>query len=145
MPTLTQDITIDAPVEKVFAYLSDPKRSPTFVPGLNRISNLSDPEPKTGRQWEWEFNWFGLILSGKSECTAYEPSSLYQFQTKGGAASTWTYRCDPDDGKTRVTLEVDYEPPQSVVAQVAAGNMLERMNRNRATEALANLQALLEE
>lgn len=144
MSKVTESIMIAADVEKVFEFLSDAQRSPTFVPGLNRISNLSSPEPKQGRTWEFEFNWFGFIVSGNSQCTRYERPRTYQFQSLAGSKSTWTYKCEPNGTQTRLTLEVEYEIPQKLLARFATQRILERMNQNRAREVVANLKALLE-
>lgn len=144
MPKVTETVEIATPQEKVFEFVSDPKRAPTFVPGLNRISNVSTSEPKVGRTWEFEFNWHGLILAGKSECKQCSPPSLYQFQTLTGAKSTWTYRCEQRDRVTRLTLEVEFEVPQGLLSRFASQGALEKMNQNRVHEALANVKALLE-
>jgi ribosome-associated toxin RatA of RatAB toxin-antitoxin module len=144
MPKATQSITISAPVDKVFAFVSDPQRAPTFLPGLNRISSLSAPQQQVGRTWEWEFNWLGLTFSGKSQCMQFSPASVYQFQTLTGAHSTWTYRCEPRSSQTQLTLEVDYETPQALLARVATAGILEKLNQHRAAETVANIKALLE-
>lgn len=144
MPSVTQDIIVEAPPEKVFRFVSDPNRAPTFIPGLNRISNLSSAKPKVGRTWEWEFNWFGVVLSGQTECRQFDPPRVYQFETLTGAKSRWTYRCDAQNGHTKLNLEVEYEIPQNLLAKIAAAPVLEKMNRNRAAEVLANIKALLE-
>lgn len=144
MPIVTQSIIVEAPQEKVFRFVSDPNRATTFIPGLNRISNLSSPEPKVGRTWEWEFNWFGVVLSGQTECRQFDSPRVYQFETLTGARSRWTYKCDPENSHTKLNLEVEYEVPQNLFAKVAAAPVLEKMNRNRAGEVLANIKALLE-
>ena len=114
------------------------------MPGLNRISNLSTPTPQVGRTWEFEFNWFGFSISGKTECKRLEGPTLYQFQTVTGVKSTWTYRCEAKDGRTQLTLEVEYDVPQNLLARFAAQPVLEKMNQNRARETVANLKVLLE-
>jgi ribosome-associated toxin RatA of RatAB toxin-antitoxin module len=144
MPTVIQSIIVEAAPEKVFRFVSDPNRAPTFIPGLNRISNISSPEPKVGRTWEWEFNWFGVLLSGKTECRQFESPRVYQFETLTGAKSRWTYRCEAQNSHTKLNLEVEYEAPQNLFAKIAAAPVLEKMNRNRAGEVLANIKALLE-
>ena len=144
MPKVTETVVIAAAQPKVFEFVSDAKRAPTFVPGLNRISNLSTATPQVGRTWEFEFNWFGLTLSGNSECKRFEHPTLYQFQTLSGAKSTWTYRCEAKDGQTQLTLEVEYDVPQNLLARFAAQPVLEKMNQNRARETVANLKVLLE-
>jgi ribosome-associated toxin RatA of RatAB toxin-antitoxin module len=144
MPIVTQSIIVEAPQEKVFRFVSDPNRAPTFIPGLNRISNLSSAEPEVGRTWEWEFNWFGVVLSGKTECRQLESPRVYQFETLTGAKSRWTYTCEAQNSQTKLNLEVEYEIPQNLFAKIAAAPVLEKMNRNRAGEVLANIKALLE-
>ncbi|MBI3853988.1 MAG: SRPBCC family protein [Verrucomicrobia bacterium] len=144
MPTATESIVIAVPPQKVFEYIADAKRATTFIPGLNRISNLSTPTAKVGQEWEFEFDWFGLIISGKSKCSRLEPPGLYQFQTVTGSLSTWTYRFQPEGSQTRVALEVEYEVPQNLLARFAAQPVLEKMNQSRARETLANLKALVE-
>jgi len=144
MDSVTETALINASPEKVFAFVSDPNRAPTFLPGLNRISNLSSPDQKVGRTWEWEFNWFGLVLSGKTECRQFEPPQIYQFETLGGAKSRWTYQCKPQDGSTSLELSIEYEVPKNLLAKIASESALAKMNRRRAVEAVANIKTLLE-
>lgn len=146
MPTVTHSAEIGAPVEEVFSYVADhPERATAFIPGLNRINNVSSPHAGVGQTWDYEFNWFGLVISGHSECTRLNRPSEYQFKTVTGNPSTWTYRFTPNGAGTRVELQVDYEIPESQVARFATAGTLERMNNERAVEVLTNLKGLIEE
>lgn len=146
MPSVTNSTKIAAPVKDVFSYVADhPERATAFIPGLNRISNVSSPEAKEGQTWDYEFNWFGLVISGNSRCTKLERPSVYQFQTVTGNRSTWTYRFTPDGDVTRLDFEVEYEVPESMLARFATEGTLERMNKERAVEVLASLKGLIEE
>jgi carbon monoxide dehydrogenase subunit G len=145
MPIVTHAIEIAAPVERVYAFIADrPEAAASFIPGLNRISNVSSPAPGIGQTWEYEFNWFGLVISGQSRCSNLDRPRSYQFQTLSGTRSTWSYRFEPKDAKTRLSLEVEYEIPKNVLARYASQGALEKMNQDRAVEALANLKGLLE-
>ena len=145
MPSVHESVDIAAKPSAVFQYVADqPERATTFIPGLNRISNVAPPAAGVGQAWEFEFNWFGLVISGNSRCTQYEQPSVYEFKTLTGNPSTWTYRVEPSGHGTRLTLNVDYELPQSQLARFAAAGALEQMNRNRAREIVANLKALIE-
>jgi carbon monoxide dehydrogenase subunit G len=143
MPAISGSIDIAAPREKVFEYIAAPEKATAFIPGLNRISNVSPPQPELGRTWEYEFNWFGVVVSGKSTCTRAERPGVYQFRTITGPKSTWTYRFDGDGPKTRVTLEVEFEVPENLLSRFATGP-LTKMNEDRGRETLSNLKALLE-
>ena|SRR5438876_146203 len=144
MAKVSQSVLVNAPAQKIFEQLADPARAVTFVPGLNRITNVAPPEPKVGRTWEFEFDWFGLVISGQSRCSRHDEPAVYQFETLTGSKSTWTYRCEPRDGKTQLTLEVEYEISKNLLARFATQAALESMNQNRAREVVANLKALVE-
>lgn len=145
MPIVSESIDVAAAPEAAFSFVADaPERPTMFIPGLNRISNISTEQAGIGQEWDYEFNWFGLVVIGHSRCTLYEKPSRYQFKTLTGNPSTWTYRFEPNGGGTRLTLEVDYDLPQNQVARFATAGTLEQMNRNRAREIVANVKALLE-
>jgi uncharacterized membrane protein len=108
VPKVTENAVITAPAEKVFQMFIEPERAVMFVPGLSRISNVSPDK----RSWDFEFNWLGLVISGRSECTASEAPKKYQFKTLAGDKSSWTCRYEPDGGNTELSLKVEYEEPQ---------------------------------
>ena len=145
MAKVTESVDISANAESAFAYVADaPERATTFIPGLNRISNVSQKQAGVGQSWDYEFNWFGLVISGNSKCTEYQKPSVYQFKTLTGNPSTWTYRFESSGKNTKLTLDVDFELPENQLARFAAGDALEKMNRNRAREIVNNLKALIE-
>jgi hypothetical protein len=145
MPNVSESVDIAATPEIAFTYIADaPERATTFIPGLNRISNVSQAQAGVGQSWDYEFNWFGLVIAGNSKCTEYKKGSVYQFKTLTGNPSTWTYRFQPSGKNTRLTLDVEFDLPQSQLARFAAGDALEKMNRNRAREIVDNLKALIE-
>jgi uncharacterized membrane protein len=146
MATVNQTVVINAPQESVFAYVADhPDRATSFIPGLNRIENVTPSKPGPGQTWTYEFNWFGLVISGNSRCTKLERPRTYEFETVTGNRSTWQYRFEADGRGTRVTLKVDYDVPQNQLARFATEGVLHSMNQDRAAEALKNLKGLIEE
>jgi Polyketide cyclase / dehydrase and lipid transport len=146
VPTVKGSMDIGAPVDRVYSFVVDrPEGATSFIPGLNRISNVSSPTAAVGQTWEYEFNWFGLVISGQTSCTGLDRPRRYQFQTLTGNHSTWTYTFEPKGAATLVTLEVEYEVPQNMLARYASEGTLENMNRQRGMEALTNLKGLLEE
>jgi carbon monoxide dehydrogenase subunit G len=145
MPHVTVSVEIAAPVEEVFTFVADrPERATSFLPGLARIDNVTPAEPGPGQTWDFEFDWFGLVISGRSRCTVLERPRQFQFRTETGSKSTWDYAFAPSGSGTRVTLDVDYEVPANLLARYASAGALEKMNHDRAAQALANLKGLLE-
>lgn len=146
MASVSQSVVISRPVEDVFSFVADhPERATTFIPGLNRIEQVSPAQAGPGQTWNYEFNWFGLVISGQSRCTKLDRPRVYEFQTVTGNPSTWQYTFAPDGSGTRVTLKVDYEVPENQLVRFAAEGKLQSMNEARAVEVLANLKGLLEE
>ena len=143
METVRQSATVAVPPDRIFKLLAEPERAVMFVPGLNRIQNVSQHRG-VGCSWNFEFNWLGWIVSGQSECTKYDQPTTYQFKTLTGNRSTWTYTCAPSGGGTELTLEVEYEVPQNQLARFASEGVLKRMNENTAREIVNNLKALVE-
>jgi carbon monoxide dehydrogenase subunit G len=144
MPAIKGSIDIGAARDRVFDYIAAPEKATAFIPGLNRISNVSPANSgDVGRTWEYEFNWFGVVVSGQSKCTRSDRPGVYQFQTVSGPKSTWTYEFDGDATRTKVTLQVEFEVPQSLMSKFATGP-LTKMNEDRGRETLHNLKALLE-
>jgi carbon monoxide dehydrogenase subunit G len=143
METVRQSTTVSAPADRIFKLLAEPERAVMFVPGLNRIQNVS-ANRALGCSWDYEFNWLGWIVSGRSECTRFEEPITYQFKTLTGNRSTWTYSCRPSNNATELTLEVEYDVPQNQLARFATEGVLKRMNENTAREIVNNLKALAE-
>ena len=145
MATVKQTIDIEAPVEKVYSFIADhPDGATAFIPGLNRITNVTPAKAGVDQTWDYEFNWFGLVISGHSRCTTFDRPRTYQFKTETGNRSIWTYHFEPRGDGTRLALEVEYDIPQTMLARVATQGVLEKMNQERATETVGNLKALVE-
>jgi carbon monoxide dehydrogenase subunit G len=145
MPKVSDSVEVAAQPDSIFDFIAEqPARATTFIPGLNRVNNVKPAQAGMGQTWDFEFNWFGLVVSGNSRCTQFEKPRVYQFKTLTGNPSTWTYTIQPASGKTRLTLEVDFEVPQGQLTRFATAGALEQMNRNRAREIVANLKALIE-
>jgi hypothetical protein len=85
------------------------------------------------------------VFAGNSQCTKLDRPRTYQFQTVTGNASTWTYTFAPSGNGTDLTLVVDYAVPENMIARFAAAGTLEKMNQDRAAEAMTNLKGLLED
>jgi carbon monoxide dehydrogenase subunit G len=144
MPTVRESTDVSVTPERIFQMLEDPKRAESFIPGLTRITNVTDGAWSVGTGWDYEFDWFGVVVTGHSQCTRFERPNLYQFKTLTGNPSTWTYQIDPAGKGSRLTLEVDYEVPHNMLARFSRA-VLEQMNQKRAKEIVGNLKALVED
>ena len=136
---------ISAPVQKVFDFVSDLERRPLFVPNLVGIRNVTPPERGVGQSWDFQFSLFGAMLNGKGSCTLYEPHTRYGFRTEGDVFSTWLYTFTSEADRTRLLIEIEYDPPASVLAKIANSVLLSRLNENDAERGIHNLKTILED
>lgn len=60
MPTINKQITINAPLEKVFDYLYRPSNLPQVWPSLITIENEL-PLPDGGYSFDWEYKMGGVF------------------------------------------------------------------------------------
>jgi hypothetical protein len=107
--------TIAAPPSKVYDFLSEAARATSFIPGLSKISNIKPASAQPGQTWNYEFDWFGVVVKGESKCTRSERPSVHEFQTVTGNTSTWTYEINPDGSNSKLTLSVQYNVPDTAV------------------------------
>jgi ligand-binding SRPBCC domain-containing protein len=141
----SQGTVIAADPHKVYDFVSEARRAVSFIPGLTRIDRVNPPQVQPGQTWEYEFDWFGFVVSGSSKCTKADRPHVYAFQTVTGSPSTWTYRFEPDGQGTRLTLEVEYHIPQNMLTRYASQGVLEKMNSDRAREIVENIKTMVED
>lgn len=145
MPKVQASTVINISPEKVYDYvLHAAENGPIWIPNVAEHRNVSPPEPQVGQSWDWTFNMMGVALRGRSELTRLEAYTRGEMKTSGSTNSTWVFTYAPEGSGTKVTAEIDYEIPSSVLGKVANRVLVERMNQKSAEEGLANLKIVLE-
>ena len=109
MPHVVESITIDRPLEEVFALASDPNAWPEWDPAIAEVrvdgpmaAGLRGVELRTqgGRAFEFPF-----------EVIAFEPNRRFVVEGEGGSLYVRAeLRAAAHDGATRVEFEGDFEP-----------------------------------
>ena len=92
MSTIGEAVTINAPVEKIFNYLSKPKNLPEFWPSLVKITDVQSL-PNGGYKARYVYKMVGIIFKGTGEYTEIVPNKSLVIVTKGGINSVlkWTF------------------------------------------------------
>src|SRR3989344_805776 len=91
MANITESIIINAAIEKVFAYVTDPANGAKFVPGIIEQTNISPKSPSIGQKWDWRVNLIGAEFRGKAEVMELELLKKWAVKTWGDADSFSTY------------------------------------------------------
>lgn len=131
METIKKSVEIQAPIERVFAYLEDPRNGPEWLPSLVDVRNVSGSGPDV--QYEWTYKMAGIKLDGKGRAIEHVPNERMVAKTQGGTDGTWTYVLQPTSTGTRFDLEVQYEVPVPVLGKLAEKLVVRRNERELET------------
>ena len=139
MATINNSTHINAPVEKVFAYVTEPMNAPEFIVSLSEVTDVTGSG--VGQHWNWKYKMIGIPLHGESTVTEQVPNEREVLKGKGGITSTFTWTFAPDEGGTKLDWEVDYTIPVPVLGKLAEKLVLKRNEREMAM----NLQNIKEQ
>jgi uncharacterized protein YndB with AHSA1/START domain len=111
VPTLHKTITVEAPVDKVFKYMAEPKHLPEIWPSLYKVKEVVTL-PKGGHKFAWFYNMAGRQVEGTTETFEWFPNERFVDKTKGDIEATFSWKFFPENGYTKIELEADYMPPK---------------------------------
>ena len=139
MAKVDKEIWIEAPLEKIFGYISQPSNMPEFWHSLMEIKDVQRLT-NGGYSARWVYKMLGVRFEGEAEYTQIVPNQFFVIETKGGVQSTIAWTVRSWENKTRVTLTIDYKVPVPLLGKLAEFIIL-RMNEQEADLIMANLQA----
>jgi uncharacterized membrane protein len=142
MQTVEKSILVNAPVESVFAYWSQPANLPEVWPSLVEVKDVQ-PLPDGGLKYQWVYKMAGVRLEGSTEIVESVLDQRIVHLSKGGIDSKLTYTFQPEDGGTRMTVLVEYTVPVPVLGKLAE-RVIVKLNEHEAEVTLANLKTRLE-
>ncbi|MBV9278984.1 MAG: SRPBCC family protein [Chloroflexi bacterium] len=100
-----ETVTIDRPIDEVFAYLSDVERRPEWVSSVLNTKQTSDGPIGLGATFSQEGKTFGKHVEVTWEITAYEPPhTIQQRMQYGPARMVMTATLEATNGGTTVTF-----------------------------------------
>ncbi len=143
MATIDKEITINAPPQKIFSYLSKPSNLPQIWPSVVEIKN-EQLLPNGGYSAQWVYKMAGVHLEGTGEYIDVALNRYFAIKTQGAVNSSITMTFRSIDSQTRVTLTIDYRVPLPLLAWLS-GNIIVKMNEQEAELILANLRTIMEE
>ena len=142
MEKVQKSITIEVPVEKVFAYINVPTNLPEVWPSMVEAKDVQKL-PNGGNRFGWIYKMAGVRLEGTSEDTDVIMNQHVVSETKGGIDSTVTWKTESEGDGTKVTFVAEYTVPVPLVGKLAE-KFIVKMNEKEAETLLANLKARME-
>jgi len=137
MPTINNSINISAPVEKVFAYLSDPRNSTEWFVGMTENTDVSGSG--VGQHSRWTYTMIGIPFHGDSKLTEHVPNQRLVYEQTGGITSIMTFTFAPHEGGTKLGLDIDYTIPVPVLGKLAEKVVFKR-NQREAQMSMENIK-----
>lgn len=142
MAKLQKSITINAPVEKVFAYLSDPKNLLEIWPSMIEIKDVQ-PAATGGYNFGWVYKMAGMRFEGASETVEEIPNQRTVTKSTKGIESHFVWTYEPENGGTKLTVDIEYKVPVPLLGKIADSFIL-KQNDQEGDALLANLKARME-
>ena len=142
MAKIEKSIFINAPVEKVFAFMVEPTNMPEIWPSMIEIKNMQ-PLPNGLNCYDWVYKMAGMRFEGHSESIEIVPNQRVVTRGEGGIPNTFIWTYQPEETGTRITVNADYNLPGALLGKLAEP-IIHKMNEHEGETILANLKALME-
>jgi len=143
MAKVYKTITINAPVEEVFNYISNQSNLLEIWPSL--IENkVIERLPNGGAKTQYVYKMAGMRFEGISIDTEYVPNKRTVSKTQGGVGSEITWELQPEGEATKVVFSGEYTIPVPLLGKLAEAFIV-KQNDNEAEIILENLKARMEQ
>ena len=111
MVRVEESVTINRPIEEVFAYASNIERQPEWVAPLSESRKTTSGPTRVGTTYQQVAKFLGRRIEMECEITAYEPPAVYAFRAKNGPMNMEMRFTLTSEGAqtTRVTQVVEGE------------------------------------
>ena len=118
MAKIIKTAVINAPVERVFGYICETTNLPEVWPNLLEVKDVQRL-PNGGNRSLCVYRMIGMRFELISEDVEYIPNRRIVSKTGGGIQSVLTWQFEPEDGKTRLSLEAEYTMPTPLLGRLA--------------------------
>jgi len=141
MSKINNSINISAPVEKVFAYVTDAMNTLEWFVGMTEVTDVTGSG--ADQRSRWTYTMIGIPFHGESKFTEYVPNQRTVSKQEGGITSIITYTFAPHEGGTKLGMDIDYTIPVPVLGKLAEKLVFKR-NQREAAMSMQNIKERLE-
>jgi uncharacterized membrane protein len=147
MTLVKASIDIDAPREKVFETVLDPRRLDEWVTIHRRVNRVEDGPPHQGYEMDQTLCLRGANFKVHWTLTEHQPYERATWEGRGPAHSyaRTSYRLSDLDGDaTRFEYENEFKPPGGIIGRAASAVLVGGVPQREANRSLQQLKALIE-
>jgi len=142
MVKVSRSVHINAPVEKVFAFLSDPCNLPEVWPSMV-ATQVTGKTHTGGQNFRWEYKMAGMRIQGESEVLEHVPNQKVITQSKKGIESTFVWHYEAEGDGMRLQVDVEYVIPVPLLGKLAE-NVVAKLNEHEADVLIENIKTRME-
>jgi len=114
----------DAPIDKVFAYITDYRNVPEWLYGISKFVPITELDRGVGATFDGTIH-LGATLHSTIATTAFEEGKLFEMDSVKGFKNTsrWTFE-SLGENETRIIADVSYSVPGGIAGK-ALGKVIE--------------------
>jgi carbon monoxide dehydrogenase subunit G len=144
MVKVERSISIKAPVEKVFDYLSDAHSNLEYIPGMIDVRDIQDTPNHIGMHFNWTYKMAGIKFDGETTVLEWEKNRRAVTESKGGIRAKWYFTYSPEPSGSKLTIAVEYEVPVPVLGKLAEA-VVRKQNEKELELGLSIVKSRMEE
>jgi uncharacterized membrane protein len=118
-------MVIQAPRERVFAYIDDYQNVPDYMFGLSRFAPTGDVDHGLDSEFETVIKVGPKELKSTVKCVEWVENEKIRLESVSGmgANTSWTFADGEEAGTTVLTAEFDFKLPGGITGKVLGGLM----------------------
>jgi uncharacterized protein YndB with AHSA1/START domain len=111
MTRVEESIDIDAPIDDVFAAVTDPRRTPQWNAAIVEVSELSDARVGVGLTWRQVARYAGRTVTFQCRVDEYNPPHEGVLDITGDYEARIVTLCERVERRTRVIQSIEFAEP----------------------------------
>ncbi|UCH80039.1 MAG: cobalamin-dependent protein [Nitrospiraceae bacterium] len=142
--SIIRKININAPISRVFAYVTDPDNWTHYVTSLVDVRNITSKTLVAGTEYEWTYRMLGINLDGTGRIVNFEKNRTFAMEMQGAFPIRETFTFQGDEQSTLLTFEIRYNVPGKVLGVMADKLVIEKLNVTEAVAVLNKVKDICE-
>lgn len=147
MSIVQAEIEINAPIERVWETIMDPRRLRDWVTIHKSVTNVSDSPLRRGATMDQAMQVRGLTFRVHWQLVSLDPPHAAQWEGGGPAHSKALIRYElssAESNRTKFRYTNEFHPPGGRLGNVAGRMIVGATSQREANNSLSKLKALLE-
>lgn len=143
MPTIEESTDIRAPIETVFAAITDPRRATEWSSSVIEVTDIAPLPVQVGTAWRQRAGMAGSTVSLTCRVVVYRPPYEGALEISGDQRGRLTTLCAAKNGATHVTQTLDFASPGGLAGSMMA-KVAQPIIKREMAQSLARVRAALE-